>query len=76
MLQGDVQIGADLGVVSHLSEHVLREISRIGIMYPDPFYALHRGKFFNQFREGAAVIKVQAVECRILRDQDEFLDSF
>ena len=44
VLQRDIEILADLGVGRHLIEHILREISGIGIMDTYPLNPIHSGE--------------------------------
>ena len=75
VLQGDVQVAADLGVVRHRDEHVLREIGRIGIMDADPHDPGDRRQALEQLAQRAALVQVQPVVGRVLRDQDQLLHA-
>jgi hypothetical protein len=51
MLERDVEILADLWITRHLHQDILREIGRIGIVYPDPLDAIDGRKTAYQFSE-------------------------
>ena len=51
MLERDVEILADLWITRHLHQDILREIGRIGIVYPDPLDTIDGRETTYQFSE-------------------------
>ena len=66
MLQRNVHIPADLWVVRHLVEHILREIGRIRIMDTYPLDSVDLRKLLEKLGKSPAVIKVDTVVRSIL----------
>ena len=71
MLEGDVEVFADLGFGSHHLDHVVGEGRRVGVVEADPRDPLDAAEAAQQLAEHAAPVEVDAVVGRILGDDDQ-----
>ena len=76
MLKRNVKVFADLRVISHLFQDILRKIGRIGIVNPYPFNSLDFRKFLNQFSKRTFPIEIQPIICGVLCYQKQFFHAF
>ena len=75
MLERDVHVTADLGIVRHLPEDVLREALGIGIVDADPLYFRDFGKGAEHIGQPSASIEVEPVIGGVLGDEQQLLHS-
>ena len=75
VLQRDVDVGADLRVVGHQAEHILRKAGGIAVVEPDPFDAVDLRELLQQAGQAAFSVAVEPVVGRVLGDDDEFLHA-
>ncbi len=71
MLQRQVDVPADLLALGHRVQHVVGDRGGVEVEQPDPLEAVDRVQLPQQPREGAALAPVDAVERRVLRDQQQ-----
>ena len=74
VLEGDVEVFADLRFGGHHLDHVVGEGRRIGVVQPDPLDAVDAAEPAQQFGQHAASVEVDAVIGRVLRDDDQLAD--
>ena len=75
MLQGYIQVFADVVVPVHHVEKFQRELVGIGIMKSDPFHALDVGNTLNEVSDMMLSVEVHAVIGQFLLDHLEFLHA-
>ena len=75
VLQRQVDVAADLLALRHRLEHVVGDRGRVEIEQPDPLEAVDRVQLAQQPRERAALAAVDAVERRVLRDEQQLADA-
>ena len=75
MLQRQIDVVADLVALRHRRERVFVNRRRVQIEEADPLEAVDRVQFAQQASEGAALVAVDAVEGRVLRDEQELFDA-
>ena len=72
MLQRDVDIVTDLGLLPHHFEHIHGKPCGECVMQADPLDAFHLAKGIQQVGKGPPPIQVQSVVGQVLGDQNEF----
>ena len=75
MLQRDVEMLANLGVDSHLLEHVIRKICRIRIMNADPFDAGDVRQAAYKLCQTPLFVEIYTVVGGILGNEHQLLDA-
>ena len=75
MLQWQVDVLAHLLALRHRRQRVVVDGGRIQIQQPDPFESVDDIQGAQQPCERAALVTIDAVERRVLRDQQELLDA-
>ena len=75
VLQRQVDVLADLLALGHRVEHVVGDRRRVEVEQPDPLEAVDRVQLAQQPGERAALAAVDAVEGRVLRDQQQLLHA-
>ena len=76
MLQGDIQIFADVLVTTNHFQQIDREIIRVRIMQANPFHPFNLSHSVNQFSNTLLAIQVNAIECQFLGNNLELLHAF
>ena len=66
MLQGDVQISADILVLPHHSQKIPWEMCRIGIMQTNPLHALYLSHVLDQFGDMLLAVDIYTVVSQFL----------
>ena len=75
VLQRQVDVLADLLAVGHRRERGVVDGRRIEVEQPDPLEAVDAVQAPQQPRQRATLAAVDAVERRVLRDEQQFLDA-
>ncbi len=75
MLKRQVDVLADLVALGHRRQRRVVDRRRIEVEQPDPFEAVDLVELAQQSRERAALVAIDAVERRVLRDQQQFLHA-
>ena len=75
MLQGDVEVLADIFLLPHHPQQVPREMRRIGIVQSYPFHALNVGHLLHKFCNMLLTVDVHAVIGQFLRNDIKLLDT-
>ena len=73
MLEGDVEILTDIGLLPHHSQQVPREVCRIGIVQSDPRHTRDISHLLNQFDNMLTAIDVHTIIGQFLSNDIEFL---
>ena len=75
VLQGDVDVVADVGVAHDGVDGVLGEGGGVGVVEAYPRGSAFGGEAFEQFAQGAAVVEVETIPCGVLADDQQLLDA-
>ena len=73
MLEGDIEILTDVGVLPHHSQQVPREVCRIGIVQSDPRHPRDISHLLNQFGNMLTTIDIHTIIGQFLGNDIEFL---
>ena len=72
VLEGDIEVLADLGLGGHHLDDILGEGGRIGVVEADPLDAVDAAQPPQQFGQHAFAVEVETVVGGVLRDDDQF----
>ena len=61
VLQGDVEVLADVRMLCHHGQYVVRKVRRVGVMEAYPLHALYLSHLVDQLRQPVLVVDIQAV---------------
>ena len=75
VLQGDVDVVADVAVPLHCFDGIEGEGGGVGVVQAYPFGTALGGEQFEEFAESAATVEVETVVGGVLGDEYKFLDS-
>ena len=76
VLQGDVEIFADIIPAGHHVEYIHREIGWVGVMQPYALHAVDVGQAVDELRQAVSAIKVKPIARQVLGYDVEFPDPF
>ena len=75
MLQGYIQILADVLLLAHHSQQVPREVCRIGIVQANPLYTFNIGHTLNEFSYLLLTVEVDTIVGQLLSNHIKLLDT-
>ena len=76
MLQWNVHVGANLGLLADDVQHIFGKSGREQVMQTDPFDAIHLHQRAQEFGKPAFLVQIQSVIGQILGNQNQFDDPF
>ena len=75
MLQRQIDIMTDLGILTHQVEQFIREAQRIAIMQTNPFETIYVTNCFDQFHNMGFSIKVVTIIRQILSNENQLFHA-
>ncbi len=75
VLQGYVEVVADLGQGGHSVKYLHGKLARVGIVQADPLDALYAAELLQQLGQAALLVDVEPIICELLGDQHDLAYS-
>ena len=75
VLQGQVDVMADLGILAHQVKQLVGKAERIAVMQADPLEAVDVAKGLHQLHDVGLSVEVVAVIGQVLGNEDQFLHA-